>query len=114
MTIQKDGSSVKNKPRNNKTKGTKLKPFPIVAIGGSAGAFQAIEKFFTHMPANSGVAFIVIMHLDGKHSGSVADLIQNYTPMKVMQAEDGMQVEPNVVYMIPPNKDMGIHNRKLL
>lgn len=60
------------------------------------------------------MAFIIVMHLDSKHSGSIAELIQNYTRMKVRQAEDGLQVEPNTVYTIPPNKYMGIHNRKLL
>ncbi|MVN22420.1 CheR family methyltransferase [Mucilaginibacter arboris] len=90
------------------------KPFPIVAIGGSAGSFQAYEKFFTHMPADSGIAFVIILHLDANHSGNVAELIQSFSPMPVQQAEDGILVQPNHVYIIPPNKDMGIHNRKLL
>jgi two-component system CheB/CheR fusion protein len=73
-----------------------------------------MEKFFTHMPADSGMAFVVIMHLDRSHSGSVAELIQKFTPMPVKEAPDGEQVEPDTVYVIPRNKDMGIHNRKLL
>ncbi|GAA4104723.1 CheR family methyltransferase [Mucilaginibacter panaciglaebae] len=104
----------KTKIRNGgKARAIKPKPFPIVAIGGSAGSFQSLEKFFTHMPSDSGMAFIVVMHLDNNHQG-IAELIQNYTPMEVIQAEDGMPVEPNTVYTIPPNKDMGVHNRKLL
>lgn len=114
MAIQRE-QTPKNKIRNSgKAKAVKPKAFPIVAIGGSAGSFHAFEKFFTHMPADSGMAFVVIMHLDNKHSGNIAELIQNYTPMEVIQAGDGMEVEPNTVYTIPPNKDMGIHNRKLL
>lgn len=113
MATQRE-QTTKNKLRNNsKAKTVKPKSFPIVGIGGSAGSFHAFEKFFTHMPADSGMAFIVIMHLD-THSASIADLIQSYTPMDVIQAEDGMDIEPNTVYTIPPNKDMGIHNRKLL
>lgn len=106
---------VKNKVRNtSKAKTVKPKSFPIVAIGGSAGAFEALEKFFTHMPVNSGMAFVIIMHLDNKYSSSITELIQSYTPMNVVQASDGMEVEPDMVYTIPPKKDMGIHNRKLL
>ncbi len=92
----------------------KNKLFPIVAIGGSAGAFSALEKFFTHMPGDNGMAFVVIMHLDPNHKGHLAEIIQNYTSMRVYEAVDGIQVEPDHVYIIPPNKDMGIHNRRLL
>jgi len=92
----------------------RVKPFPVVCIGGSAGSFKSIEKFFTHMSADSGMAFVTIMHLDPDHKGQISELIQKYTPMPVIEAADGLKVEPNRVYVIPPNKDMGIHNRKLL
>jgi two-component system CheB/CheR fusion protein len=92
----------------------KIKAFPIIAIGGSAGAFQALEKFFTHMPGDSGMGFVVIMHLDPNHKGQIAEIIKQYTAMPVHEAGDGNQIEPDHVYIIPPNKDMGIHNRKLL
>jgi two-component system, chemotaxis family, CheB/CheR fusion protein len=88
--------------------------FPIVAIGGSAGAFKAIEKFFTHMPSDRGIAFVIVMHLDPSHKGFLSETIQNFTPMKVLQAEDGMRVQPDQVYVIPSNKDMAIHKGKLL
>jgi two-component system CheB/CheR fusion protein len=88
--------------------------FPIIAIGGSAGSIQALEKFFTHMPADSGMAFVIIIPLDLNHQGSVAMIIQTYTPIPVIEAEDGMFVKPDHIYIIPPNKDMGIHNRQLL
>ncbi|MBS1528256.1 MAG: chemotaxis protein CheR, partial [Bacteroidetes bacterium] len=104
-------TTVKAAPASKPAKG---KPFPIICIGGSAGAFKAIEKFFTHMPADSGMAFVVVMHLDKRHAGSIAEIIQNFTPMHVKEARDGEKVEPDSVYVIPRNKDMGIHNRKLL
>ncbi len=66
------------------------------------------------MPADSGMAFVIIMHLDPNYSGNFAELVQNFSPMPVQQADDGVLVKPNSVYIIPPNKDMGIHNRKLL
>jgi len=112
--MQKEPNNKSKSRSTSKAKSVKPKSFPIVALNGSAGAFQAFEKFFTHMPPDTGMAFVIIMHLDGKQSSSIASLIQNYTPMEVVQAEDGMAVEPNMVYTIPPNKDMGIHNRKLL
>jgi two-component system CheB/CheR fusion protein len=95
-------------------KTVKTKSFPIIGIGGSAGSFQSFEKFFTHLPADSGMAFVLILHLDPHHKGQVSELIQNYTVMPVVEAHDGLVVEPDHVYIIPPNKDMGIHNRKLL
>jgi two-component system CheB/CheR fusion protein len=109
-----------NKPNSGNTGSKKTSPkqktsyFPIVCLGGSAGSFQSIEKFFTHMSSDSGMAFVIIMHLDPDHKGQIAELIQNYTPMPVIEAFDGLKVEQDRVYIIPPNKDMGIHNRKLL
>src|ERR1700709_748232 len=92
----------------------KGRSFPIIGIGGSAGSFKALERFFLHMPVDSGVAIVIIMHLDPNHVIKVSELYQKYTSMPVIQAEDNMEVEKNHVYVIPPNKDMGIHNRKLL
>lgn len=95
-------------------KKTKKKSFSIIAMGGSAGSFEAFEKFFTHMSANSGMAFVVIIHLDQKHVSNLSQLIQQYTVMPVKEAGDGMEIRADHVYVIPANKDMGIHNGKLL
>jgi two-component system CheB/CheR fusion protein len=92
----------------------KNRSFPIVGIGGSAGAFSAFESFFRHMPNDSGMAFIIVLHLDPRHKGHIAEVIQNYTSMPVIEAADGMKVECDKIYVIPPNADMGMHNRKLL
>ncbi|TDQ11815.1 CheR family methyltransferase [Pedobacter metabolipauper] len=88
--------------------------FPIIAMGGSAGSFGAFEKFFLHMPANSGFAFVIIMHLDPTHNMDVSGLLQSSTSMPIIEAKDGMVIAPDHVYVIPPNRDMGIHNGKLL
>ncbi|TSD62907.1 PAS domain-containing protein [Inquilinus sp. KBS0705] len=111
---QKDLGSINKKSEKVVAKADKPKSFPIVGIGGSAGSFSSFEKFFTHLPADSGMAFVIILHLDPHHQGRVSDLIKNYTAMPVIEAVDGIAVEPDHVYIIPPNKDMGIHNRKLL
>lgn len=82
--------------------------FPIVGIGASAGGLEALEQFLSHVPADSGMAFIVIQHLDPTRKGIMPELLQRVTDMKVMQADNQMKVAPHCVYVIPPNKDMSI------
>jgi two-component system CheB/CheR fusion protein len=110
----KELKSINKKNGAANAKVVKTKSFPIVGIGGSAGSFPSFEKFFTHLPADSGMAFVLIFHLDPQHKGQVSELIQMYTAMPVIEATDGVEIQPDKVYIIPPNKDMGIHNRKLL
>ncbi len=81
-------------------------PFPIIGLGASAGGLQALKDFFTHMPAESGMAFVVIMHLSPKHESHVAALLQATTAMPVMQVTESVKVEPNHVYVIPPTKNL--------
>ena len=88
--------------------------FPIIAMGGSAGSFHAFEKFFQHMPADTGLCFVIIMHLDKSNMVNVASVLQPFTSMKIAEAYDGTKVAPNHIYIIPPGKDMGIHNGVLL
>ena len=88
--------------------------FPIVGIGASAGGLEALEQFFTNMPKGSGMAFVVIQHLDPNHTGIMPELLQRITPMKVFQASDSLKVKPNCVYVIPPNKSMSLLNGALL
>ena len=65
-------------------------PFPIVGIGASAGGLEAFEQFFTHTPPDTGMAFVLIQHLDPKHKSILSDLVQRYTRMTVHEVEDGM------------------------
>jgi two-component system, chemotaxis family, CheB/CheR fusion protein len=87
--------------------------FPIVGIGASAGGLEALEQFFSNMPVNSGMAFVVIQHLDPTHQGLLAELIQRITKMPVVTATDRLLVEPDSVYIIPPNRSMSILNGAL-
>ncbi len=82
--------------------------FPIVGIGASAGGLEAFEQFFTHMPPDRGIAFVLVPHLAPAYKGIMPELIKRYTKMKVFQVEDGMKVQPDCVYIIPPNRDMAI------
>lgn len=82
--------------------------FSIVGIGASAGGLEAFGQFFKHMPADSGMAFIIIQHLDPTHKSILTDLVNRATPMQVFEVKDGMTVEPNCAYVIPPNRDLAI------
>ena len=82
--------------------------FYVVGIGASAGGLDALEKFFGNMTENSGMAFIVVSHLDPNHVSIMPQLLQKSTKMKLFQAEDGMEIQPNHVYVAPANRDLGI------
>jgi chemotaxis response regulator CheB len=76
--------------------------FPVVALGASAGGLDAFKKFFDALPTNSGMAFVLIQHLDPTHESLMVDLLAGHTPMKVLQATDGMLLARDHVYLIPP------------
>ena len=89
--------------------------FPIVGIGASAGGLAAFEAFFSGMPADTdpGMAFVLVQHLAPDHKSILTDLIRRYTRMQVFEVEDGMVVQPNCAYIIPPNRDMAFLNGTL-
>ena len=82
--------------------------FPVVGIGASAGGLEALEQFLRHVPAGSGMAFVIVQHLDPTRKGQMPELLQRTTAMKVIQVRDRTRVRPNCVYVIPPGRDMGI------
>ena len=92
---------------------TKNSDFLIVGIGASAGGLEALEQFFGNMPTNNGLAFVVIQHLDPTRVDIMPELLQRITTMKVLQANDGIKVKPNCIYVIPPNKSMSLLNGAL-
>ncbi|HEY3415454.1 MAG TPA: chemotaxis protein CheB, partial [Armatimonadota bacterium] len=89
--------------------------FPIVGIGASAGGLAAFEAFFRHMPAETdrGIAFVLVQHLAPDHTSLLGELIQRFTRMRVSEVEDGMFVERNHVYIIPPNADLSLFHGRL-
>ncbi|MCU7805958.1 MAG: PAS domain S-box protein [Candidatus Thiodiazotropha sp. (ex Lucinoma borealis)] len=87
--------------------------FPIVALGASAGGLEAFETFFKAMPHNSGMAFVLVAHLDPTHVSLLPELVQKRSRMQVHQVLDGMKVQSNHVYVIPPNKNLRILNGTL-
>ncbi|WP_216635777.1 chemotaxis protein CheB [Magnetospirillum moscoviense] len=86
---------------------------PIVGIGCSAGGLDATERFLSSVPADSGMAFVLIQHLSSDHAGALAELLRPVTRMTVVPVSDGMVVEANVVYVVPPDKDVSIHHGML-
>ncbi len=83
---------------------------PVVGLGGSAGSLGAFESFFVALPADSGAAFVVIQHLAPAYASLLPELVAQHTRMKVVQAQDTVPVEPNCVYVIPPNQYLGIRD----
>src|SRR5262249_14826177 len=82
--------------------------FPIVGVGASAGGLQALQQFFAHMPPDSGMAFVVILHLSRTHESNAAPLLQQVTAMPVIQVTEAVPVAPNRVYVIPPASDLSM------
>ncbi|MCL1465834.1 chemotaxis protein CheB [Argonema galeatum] len=82
--------------------------YPIVCIGASAGGLEAFTQLLKALEIDTGMAFVLIQHLDPNHKSLLTQILSKSTEMPVMQIEDGMVVEPNCVYIIPPNKKMGI------
>jgi two-component system CheB/CheR fusion protein len=92
--------------KNKKTKG--IKPFPIVAIGASAGGIEAISNLLENLSPKLGMAYVIIQHLAPDHESILPELLERKTSMHVHQVEDGMEVKANNVYVIPPNTYMSI------
>lgn len=82
--------------------------FTVVGIGASAGGLEALELFLRQVPPACGLAFVVVQHLDPTHKGALVELLQRATAMPVMEIQDRMTVEPDHVYVIPPNRDLSI------
>lgn len=87
--------------------------FLIVGIAASAGGLEAFKRFLRNMPADSGVAIVLVPHLAPTHESLMVDLLARQAKMPVRQAENAMSIEPNFVYVIPPNKYLSIADRKL-
>jgi two-component system, chemotaxis family, CheB/CheR fusion protein len=85
----------------------------IVGIGASAGGLEALEEFFRSLPSNSGMAYVVVQHLSPDYKSLMVELLSKYTDMKVLRAENGMEVEADHVYLITPRKNLFIRQSKL-
>ena len=87
--------------------------FPIVGIGASAGGIPAMEGLFRGLPAGSGIAFVIVTHLSPERESLLHEVIARYTDLPVVVAEDGMEVRPDIVYVMPHNAILTIQNATL-
>ena len=104
--IPKEGAASESAPVTS--------PFYVVGVGASAGGLEALESFFQHMPADAGMAFVVVQHLSPDFKSLMDELLSRRTEIAIHRVEDGMAVEPNAIYLIPPKKEMIISGGRLL
>jgi two-component system CheB/CheR fusion protein len=107
---KKTEAGAKVVPADREGKSRPSTALPIVGLGASAGGLEAFAAFFTAMPVDAGIAFVLVSHLDPTHVSIMPELIQKHTTMHVLQIKDGMRVEPDTVYVVPPNQDLSILN----
>ncbi len=86
----------------------------IVGIGASAGGLEALQEFFKAVPAKTGIGFVVIQHLSPDYKSLMDELLARHTRLKIEKAEDGMLVEADTIYLIPPRKNLSIFHGKLI
>ncbi len=90
-----------------------MEPLYYVGVGASAGGLEALQDFFQSMPSDTGMAFVVIQHLSPDYRSMMDELLARYTNMQIHIAQDGMFVERNVIYLIPPRSNLKIFHGKL-
>ena len=88
--------------------------FHIVCVGASAGGLEALEKLFFSLPSDLGIAYVVVQHLSPDFESRMEMLLARHTSMEIHRVENGMQVKPNCVYLIPPKMEMVVSGSKLL
>src|SRR6185436_9690223 len=91
------------KPNKNK-KILSSNLFPVVGVGASAGGLDAFKKLLKAIPEDSGMAYILVQHLDPAHESILVDLLQKVTKIPVQEITNNVQVAPNHIYIIPSNK----------
>jgi len=92
---------------------TKKGVFPVVGVGFSEGGLEAIEKFFSSLGSDSGMAFVLIQHISAEKEGVMIEPIKEFTEMQVMLIEDRMEIRPNRVYLAPPDRNTAVLHGKL-
>jgi two-component system, chemotaxis family, CheB/CheR fusion protein len=79
------------------------KPLLIVGVGASAGGFEAFQRLIEHLPVESPLCLVFVLHLLPTHKSMLAELFNNMTPLPVIEAEEGMPLAAGRIYVIPPN-----------
>ncbi|MFH2060505.1 MAG: chemotaxis protein CheB [Pseudomonadota bacterium] len=87
--------------------------FPVIGLGASAGGLEALKLFFSAVPENSPMAYIVVVHMAPTQPSMMPELLQRTTPLPVSSAKDGQTIEPGHIYIIPPNKEITLYNGEI-
>lgn len=103
-------------PVNSKLKPASAGGFPVVCLGASAGGLAAFEAFFSGVPSDTptGMAYVLVQHLAPGHKSMLTELIRRHTAMPVVEVEDRMVIQTDHVYIIPPNRVLGLREGKLV
>ena len=105
---QRKGPTVRPDPKGSSDEPRGRSRFPIVGIGASAGGLEALTPLFTELPADTGMAFLVVQHLDPRLQSRLPELLSRTTRMEVLEAEQGQSIHPNHVYVITPNTRLAL------
>jgi two-component system CheB/CheR fusion protein len=105
-----DASVAPASPQDEPVRGT---AHAVVGIGASAGGLEAFGLLLKNLPPDTGLAFVLVQHLDPGHQSMLTSLLAKATEMPVTEVKEGMRAEPNHVYIIPTNTTMGILNGEL-
>ncbi|HEY8186712.1 MAG TPA: chemotaxis protein CheB [Pyrinomonadaceae bacterium] len=117
ITSKDERQAIKSRAKgvNKKSKAAKSENdlFPIVGVGASAGGLEAFTRLIRHLPENTGMAFVLVQHLDPEHESRLPQLLAKTSKMPVLEVANNTRVKPNQVYVIPPNRSMKIADRVL-
>lgn len=95
-------------PSDDDGENAKVGSFPIVGVGASAGGLEALIELLKTLPADTGMAFVLVQHLDPEHKSELSQILSRVTPMPTQNITDNLKIKPNHVYIIPPNKSLSI------
>src|SRR5680860_162068 len=99
--------------QNKMPSSTAQQQFPLVGVGASAGGIDSFQKFLAAVPANSGMAYILVQHLSPSHESILPEILSRTTGIPVREITDGCQVDPDHIYVIPENKMLEVTGRSL-
>ncbi|MGD0803240.1 MAG: chemotaxis protein CheB [Candidatus Bathyarchaeia archaeon] len=115
MCFPRSGFTIgeKSNLKKNVDKALKVEPFPVVGIGASAGGLEALRELFDALPSDAGMAYVLILHLSPEHKSQLAEILTKNTAMPVIEATNNLHLEPDHVYVIPPNAGIFITDGSL-
>ncbi|MDH5259177.1 MAG: chemotaxis protein CheR, partial [Gammaproteobacteria bacterium] len=111
--VDREAVSASDIRSDSKAESSQTTSFPIVGIGASAGGYEACSQLLKYLPVDTGMAFIIVQHLHPEHESALTELLSRTTSMPVVEITDSVLVEPNSVYIIPPNAELEIFHGKL-